>query len=703
MELNPPYQRPVNLDWGDWESPRAAPALRASGEQGAAGPVSAALTAESASSLSKMKGAAAVPEFLRQMKSAIAEHKHHDHRRAILIEFLRDGYGIELDEVELEHNVKTDEARGRIDLLYRHLVFEVKRDLEKEDADVKDELRKYLDKTGGDRSVALATDGKRFDAYRLSGDQVTPFASLKTDDVSDQELFDWLDGFLFSQEQVDPSAEDVVRRFGPESAVYASASDLLLELWKRVNDDTSVQLKFAEWDELLRIVYGSPQGSEELFLRHTYLALVARLLAFIALTGQSVGVGDELGIVTGEAFERAGIANFVEADFFGWVEDDEIEDQTRELIQKLSRHLDVYTVGAIDEDLLKHLYEALVDPAERHDLGEYYTPDWLAERTLTDAGFDENTTMLDPACGSGTFLFTAIRLLRKAGLKGKKLVDAAAENLNGFDVHPLAVTVARANFLLALGSDANGRAVSVPVAMANSIAAPTSAFGKPIAVRVSDSESFYLPTEMEDVREGLLDEAIGTAADYAVPEIGDDDAQAGLKAWLQKADALGFEDQWRENLKLLRKLVAENRDTVWRFVLSNAVRPQVMARRPVDLVCGNPPWLPLRDITDRTYQDHVIELAINYGILKDRKGWKTGALELATVFVCFSADWYLKKGGRIAVVMPRGVLFGAKQHEPFRKLHTLPRLKPVSGLDLQQVQPLFNVPSCVLIAEKANG
>ncbi|MDX6639177.1 MAG: hypothetical protein QOF12_188 [Solirubrobacteraceae bacterium] len=37
----------------------------------------------------------------------------------------------------------------------------------------------------------------------------------------------------------------------------------------------------------------------------------------------------------------------------------------------------------------------------RHDLGEFYTPDWLADVVLERAGFDENTRMLDPSCSSG--------------------------------------------------------------------------------------------------------------------------------------------------------------------------------------------------------------------------------------------------------------------------------------------------------------
>ncbi len=289
---------------------------------------------------------------------------------------------LSLPRGDLEHNVKTNEARGRIDLLYRHLVFEVKRDLDLEDDDVQRELKKYLEYTGGDRSVALATDGRRFDAYHLSGADVRRFATVDVAATEDQDLFDWVDGFLFAQTEVDPSAQDVVRRFGPGSAVYAASRDELVKLWEDVADSSSVQLKAKEWDDLLRIVYGSTQGSTDLFLRHTYLAVVSRLLAYLALTRACPAPGAELGVMSGDAFERAGIANFVEEDFFAWLGHDNIRSRSQRLLSGLCRHLDIYAAAQIDEDLLKHLYETLVDPAERHDLGEYYTPDWLAERIL---------------------------------------------------------------------------------------------------------------------------------------------------------------------------------------------------------------------------------------------------------------------------------------------------------------------------------
>ena len=35
-------------------------------------------------------------------------------------------------------------------------------------------------------------------------------------------------------------------------------------------------------------------------------------------------------------------------------------------------------LAEVESDVLKILYESLIDRDERHGLGEYYTPDWLA-------------------------------------------------------------------------------------------------------------------------------------------------------------------------------------------------------------------------------------------------------------------------------------------------------------------------------------
>ena len=115
-------------------------------------------------------------------------------------------------------------------------------------------------------------------------------------------------------------------------------------------------------------------------------------------------------------------------------------------------------------DLLKPLYASLFPRAVRHGLGEYYTPDWLAEHVLDQVGYhgQPEARLLDPTCGSGTFLLAALRRWREGG--GCKASASAAVTptppVVGFDLHPLAVASARANYLLAI-ADLVGPAAAV--------------------------------------------------------------------------------------------------------------------------------------------------------------------------------------------------------------------------------------------------
>jgi hypothetical protein len=97
-------------------------------------------------------------------------------------------------------------------------------------------------------------------------------------------------------------------------------------------------------------------------------------------------------------------------------------------------------------DLLKPLYESLFPRAVRHALGEYYTPGWLAEHVLDQVGYNgqPDARVLDPTCGSGTFLLAALRRWRESSRY------ATLPCITGFDLHPLAVAAARANYLLAI-------------------------------------------------------------------------------------------------------------------------------------------------------------------------------------------------------------------------------------------------------------
>ncbi len=122
---------------------------------------------------------------------------------------------------------------------------------------------------------------------------------------------------------------------------------------------------------------------------------------------------------------------------------------------EIARHTNRFKLRQINTDILKGLYELLIDPAQRHDLGEYYTPDWLAEGIVeTVITKPLKDRVIDPACGSGTFLFHAVRRLlafsENAAKAGADAVALACEKIAGIDIHPVAVIFARATHLLAL-------------------------------------------------------------------------------------------------------------------------------------------------------------------------------------------------------------------------------------------------------------
>jgi len=176
-------------------------------------------------------------------------------------------------------------------------------------------------------------------------------------------------------------------------------------LWNRLADEPEVILKRQLWDRLLRVAYGTEIDAPELFLQHTYLVILAKSVATAALAQRMPDTGRDL--LDGRAFRDLGILNAVDADFFDWLLSD---DQGDALVLRIAMQAQRFDLGAIDVDVLKGLYESLIDPAQRHDLGEYYTPDWLAARICAVA-IDAPLTqrVIDPACGSGTFLFHALR------------------------------------------------------------------------------------------------------------------------------------------------------------------------------------------------------------------------------------------------------------------------------------------------------
>ncbi len=679
--------------------------------------------------------AAALTDYLQNLEQLRRADASEASLRDAFFVFLRQTFpDLEINQpLWLEKQVPGLRVRGGVaDALYGDLIFEFKRRLDEAYlGEGRDQLFRYLiNQERPEQFFGILTDGESLQVYCLHDGRLEKRDELRfnPDHADDAKL--WLDCYLFHEKQLVPTAEDVALRFGERSPTFWRSVRILQSSWDELKTDAAVNTKFVEWKSLLSIVYGSQVGDEDLFLRHTYLALFARVLALVALRRQTPKDEEIAKLIKGDAFEQLGLRNFVGDDFFTWL----IRDisGSRSVLRALATRLTVsYDLGSINEDLLKELYQELVDPETRHDLGEFYTPDWLAELTLREAGFPEAggdvtpdaLCLLDPACGSGTFLFTAIRLLREAGYRGRKLVDFCSRNLAGIDVHPLAVTIARTNFVLALGPDLQigGERFHVPVYMADSLSIPEILEEQQnhkdvqpcirVPVDVSGIKSIkrtpappHLATEFVLPTEGIteperLGDVIDALMDFARPDVQNGDSRHGFE---QRLAEIGIPEEvrwaWHQNMTLMRWLLEPPAtDTVWQFILKNASRPALLAHRRFAFVVGNPPWLSYRYVQRRDYQERIRDQVVRYGLLERSEDHLFTQIELATLFYAFSAQHYLAEGGTLAFVMPRSILTGAKQHQAFRQ-----RFVATAKLliDCEQVEPLFNVPSCVVIWEK---
>ena len=697
-------------------------------------------------------------QLLQDYLALVSAAGSHDARRFRFLTFAREALGVDLQEVEIEHHV----YRGRVDAMLGHLVFEFKSHLDSELLDAEAQLARYIgelrSRHPGAAYTGVATDGVGFRLYApVSADEPPTLEEIGEFDLSRSEpeaAFLWLDALFayFRAGRRDPTAQNILAALGPVSPTFRRSHQLLSDLFRRVKDDLAVQVRYREWQSYVAIVYGGAGGDQELFLRHSYLATLARLIAFHYLQPAGPHVGIDLAkVVNGEYFREQDIYNFIEEDFFTWFLSASAKEEGLELVRRLSSSLGAYDFALARQDLLKGLYQELVEPQARHALGEYYTPDWLADYILSrELRVQEQPerSLLDPACGSGTFLFIAIRLVREAlAQAGKDDLDIllhVTQNVMGMDVHPVAVTVARTNYLLALGELARGPhpPLLLPVYLANAIQLPEVTTTQPIPVdketRQEPLEAGYeepvhiIPTGEPNVAFELPDSVVAdpaqldwlfhrlqrylAGAEARAPREGEEGIRQVLDSlyhYLTSPKRAGVRvlpplssfaaDVMCRTARTLITLVLEGKDTVWLDILRNMPAPVFLSRRQFDLLVGNPPWLSLRYIQHPRYRAFVRrQILYEYKLVRTRDTHLFTHMELATLFFARAADLYLKQGGSIGFVMPRAIMT-AGQHEEFTGFSykdgslTL-LLKKV--LDLDRVSPLFKVPACVLLAIK---
>lgn len=634
-------------------------------------------------------------DYIEQATEAIKKKKHHDYRRHLFVNFLRLGFEIDPVEIEIEKKIKVAEVRGRIDAFFKATIFEFKTDIEKERPAAMIELSKYFESRPNPSDYfALLTDGLFFEVYQYRNAQPIKISEFKLSQKDPVISFRYLDQFIFTSKPIKPDSDDIVQRFGLYSTIFNICLHILQEQFNKIKNESSVKVKFKEWNFLLARVYGTELGDTKLFIKHTYLTMFSRLLVAKTLfPGEIRSTKDYIGLLTGEYFKKKNLPNLVEPDFFSWAIETAGEDNFIGFLSKLEGYFDIYDLSEIKEDVLKELYQELVDPESRHAIGEYYTPDWLAELTLKAIGYQRGR-LLDPACGSGTFLFRAIKLKQESGLKGQRLLKDVLSSIIGIDVHPVAVIMAKANIILALKNEIKNckEGIYIQVYLSDTLIAEDIK-KKCLAVPASKSNIFYIPlaTIKRDINLSQVINKLSSYAHKSAGGVNPEKAFLGLSKTVMK-DFSGQEIfYWRHNFKLMIKLYKQKKNSIWSYILKNAYQPAFLRYNKVDYVAGNPPWLAYRYIKEPTYKARVKELTFELDLMEKKDVKLFTHMDTSTVFYRYCERDFLKPKGIIAFVMPKTTTLPSKQHFAFQN-------QGVSEIyDFTGVHPLFKVRAVVLI------
>jgi len=641
-----------------------------------------------------------------------AERAHtHTGKLITFSELLKSVFGVTSYEIvpDVEKYVKAGGLmvlKGRMDMRLGQTIIEFKVDLAKELRTAIEEIERYtaiLRKNGQKIAECIVTDGLEFKVYTVR-EKAKEVRAINFEKVTSEQAVMFLDTFLFVGRKV-PTADDLNMRFGPGSPIYEEIVGELATLFQATKDPT----KFELWSKNMQLVYGSTPP-EEAFVSQTYLMILVRLLLAEHLTkGGSPPARDALN---GRLFDSQGI-NIIEDDFFSWVLNPLFWPQVEQLLGTLTDAFDSYDLEAVDEDIFKEIYQEIVKRGERHRIGEYYTPEWLAELTLKEAVFAVDAkherkcySVLDPACGSGTFLTNAVAALRKNGCSLEEILD----NIYGMDLNPLAVAIARANYLLSLGKliEKKEGTVFIPVFMADSIRLPTLRkellHGVDVlAIDVDKGLQLDLPLEvaLEDSRlKEVLTIFAEILTEYRAKRLEHNQALKAFKSRCKASKAT--KEILEKSLSTILDLVDVDKDSVWVFMMRNIYAPLRMKEKRFDLVIGNPPWVSFKFVENTVYKAFIKDTVFEYKLLDKTQTDLFTHLDTSTAFYAKAADIYLSNNGVLAFVMPRSVLTAAKQHEAFKK-QWKPPMTIVKILDLEKVNPLFNVDACSIIAKKGGA
>lgn len=452
------------------------------------------------------------------------------------------------------------------------------------------------------------------------------------------------------------------------------------------------------WQNFIAYLGVSDYGgfSIETYINEFYLVTVAKIICVDVMAGNPViSEADEIKrILNGDYFARQNIFNFVDYDYFGWLNNSPYVEQLISSVSEMQHRLVAYDFSRVGEtDIFGRLLAQLANKEHRLMLGQEFTPHWIAQDIIEynmDLLGKKTPRIVDMCCGSGVFLIESIKAVRRQYdivperySTGKD--DIAFSCVMGFDIDPLAVMLAKVNWVMSmrdLFSVHHGN-ITVPIYHADSLFVATpithqmpdnandayilhfahhevslpafllspgyrktfdSFMAKTYRLAMARASGAEVPIDLTTV-EGLI-EAVETDSEII---LSDEERQALLPSAQQLAEEL-------------ERLQREGRNGIWYFIICNSYRPGLTGQQ-FNCMVSNPPWMAMSKLADNPYKTTLQGIARQYGIKP--VGAAHPHMELATIFLLSAVNRYLEDGARWSCVMPGSLLSGLN-HEPLR-------------------------------------
>ena len=478
---------------------------------------------------------------------------------------------------------------------------------------------------------------------------------------------------------------------------HATALD---ELYHQLPRDVRgrTETKRRLWLEMLQVSGIAPHDNDadRLFVTHSLLIAIARLVTHTLTPRRrdwKVTLKD--GFVSWITDSRTGI----------------------EWANGLRLTIDQHNWKRRQHDVMQSLYMDFVSAADRKVFGEYYTPDWLAalivRETLDDAWRAdaveraesaartgtrlEGLGVLDPTCGSGTFLYHAARRILDApeieGLSPVQQADITASLVHGIDVHPVAVEIAKTNMMRVLPTAPSRGDAAIQIRMGDSLMAegdPTRLFDVKGAMRIVTPKRHEILLPMSFVRRSSFADDMGRVVTAAVQKT---QVPAPVLSTLEAADRKGLEEA-RDSLA---KAIDEEGNSVWTWYAVNIAAPKLLSEQKVDRIVANPPWVKLSDIQHEPRKRAMEEFGERLGIYQG--GQQAPHTDIAAFFIQRTRELYLQDpNGNPAIWLVKKSSLKAGQWAAFRELH---RDTLAQSIDLEALQPFGggDATRCCLLLE----